>query len=64
MDWKSIKTITPEAGHALFWGSTRHDESVAYTGWIARNGMFYSDADGLSCKPKFWCEITPPKKLK
>jgi hypothetical protein len=62
MDWKPISDITPDQGHVLFWGDTRHDADVDFTGWVAPNGRFYSDADGLCCKPKFWCKVTPPNQ--
>ena len=62
MDWKSIAEITPDQGHVLFWGHTAHDTNVEFTGWIAPNGRFYSDADGLSCEPFFWCKVTPPNQ--
>ena len=62
MDWQTIDTITPEAGHVLFYGASAHDGGVSYTGWIARNGRLYSDGDGLSCSPTHWCKVTPPEQ--
>ena len=64
MDWQTIATITPEAGHVLFFGNTRHDAGVAFTGWVAQNGRLYSDADGLSCRPTHWMPMPDPPHTK
>ncbi len=60
MDWHPIETITPEAGHVLFYGNTAHDDGVSFTGWIAQNGRLYSDRDGLACYPTHWCKVESP----
>ena len=58
--WQSIDNITPDAGHVLLLGSTRHDARTIFTGWIAQNGMIYGDAWGLDCKPTHWMPLPPP----
>ena len=58
--WQSIDNITPDAGHVLLLGSTRHDARTIFTGWIAQNGMIYGDAWGLDCKPTHWMPLPKP----
>ena len=58
--WQPIDNITPDAGHVLLLGSTRHDARTIFTGWIAQNGMIYGDAWGLDCKPTHWMPLPPP----
>ncbi len=54
--WQPIETITPDAGHCLFYGDTRHDNNVAFSGWVATNGRFYADGGNL-CKPTLWMPL-------
>lgn len=59
MKWQSIETATKDAGHCLFFGNTRHDLRAVFSGWVAANGMFYSDSGDL-CRPTHWMPLPQP----
>jgi len=54
--WQPIETITTDASHVLFFGNTRLDVDIAFSGFIARNGILYSDSGGI-CKPTHWMPL-------
>lgn len=56
-DWQPIETAPCE--RLLFWGSTRHDTKIAFTGWKAQNGRFYADS-GDAVWPTHWMPSPPP----
>jgi hypothetical protein len=60
-EWQPIETA-PSAP-VLFYGNTRHDTGVAFTGWKAQNGRCYADS-GDSVKATHWMPMpAPPSAL-
>jgi hypothetical protein len=59
MKWQPIETAPSE--HLIFYGNTRHDEGVVFTGWKAINGVCYTDA-GERVKPTHWMPLPEPPK--
>jgi hypothetical protein len=59
-EWQDISTA-PNCGHFLLFGATRHDKAIRFTGYLAVNGSWYTDAGEL-CKPTHWMLLpaSPP----
>lgn len=55
--WQPIETAPSD--HLMFYGNTRHDQGVVFTGWKAVNGMHYSD-NGDVAYPKHWMPLPMP----
>jgi hypothetical protein len=56
-EWQPIETA--KHGHCLFFGATRHDTYLRFTGWVAVNGLCYTDSGDL-CRPTHWMPLPPP----
>jgi len=54
-DWNWDINDAPSE-HLLFYGTTRHDIDVIFTGWKARNGSTYSD-NSQFCEVKAWMSL-------
>ena len=52
--WQPIETAPSD--YLLFYGNTRHDVGVVFTGWKAQNGLFYEDK-GQLVKPTHWMPL-------
>lgn len=60
--WQQIETAPSD--HMLFYGNTRHDDGVVFTGWKAQNGLCYADT-GHIVKATHWMPLpAPPKETK
>jgi len=57
MNWQPIETAPPQ--HLLFFGCTRHDKNVVWSGWKAVNGTYYTDAGEISF-PTHWMPLPEP----
>ena len=60
MEWKPIETAPKD--HLLFYGSTRHDSRVVFSGWKAVNGMHYCDKGDI-VRPTHWMPLPPPPEI-
>ena len=58
-EWLPIETA--HGRECLFYGSTRHDRGVVFSGYIAVNGRPYADG-GDAVKPTHWMPLPAPPR--
>lgn len=59
MKWQPVKTAPSD--HLLFYGNTRHDQGVVFTGWKAVNGTYYSDNGDIAYPTHWMPQPSPPE---
>lgn len=54
VQWQPIETAPP--ARLLFYGHTRHDARIVFSGWKAQNGRLYAD-NGDNVKATHWMPL-------